>query len=166
MSDGRFVKGFTPWNKGKKSNIVPWNKGLSMPARHTTPHSEETKLKCSLAQKKRWAEGAYKNRVLDYENIAIKSRDTQLENSPRGKDHHFWKGGHSGRNTNSSKYRTWRIKVFERDNYTCQYCSARGCFLHAHHIKFWHTHKSLRFTVSNGLTLCKSCHYKLHSKRD
>ena len=46
-------KGHIPWNKGTKGLMVtPWNKGMTgLPARHTTPHTEETKLKISLAKK-------------------------------------------------------------------------------------------------------------------
>jgi hypothetical protein len=44
---------------------------------HHIPHSAEAKLRCSEAQKARWASGAYKNRILDYDSIAVKSRDTQ-----------------------------------------------------------------------------------------
>ena len=45
-------KGLIPWNKGTKGLVVAWNKGMvGLPARHTTPHTEETKLKISLAKK-------------------------------------------------------------------------------------------------------------------
>ena len=44
---------------------------------HFISHTEETKLKCSLAQKKRWQEGKYINRILDYNLIAEKSRSKQ-----------------------------------------------------------------------------------------
>lgn len=55
--------------------------------------------------------------------------------------------------------KTWRKKVFERDNYTCQECGAVG-YLHAHHIKRWAEYPDLRFDVDNGQTLCKTCHSK------
>jgi very-short-patch-repair endonuclease len=62
-SKGRFVKGMTPWNKGKKTGHIPWNKGkvgiyspeyikkLSDSHKgkisHNMPHYEETKRKLS-----------------------------------------------------------------------------------------------------------------------
>ncbi|MEY3429422.1 MAG: hypothetical protein RI930_249 [Pseudomonadota bacterium] len=60
----------------------------------------------------------------------------------------------------------WRYLVFKRDGFVCQ---AKNCFekkgLHAHHIKEFAKYPELRLEVSNGLTLCKSCHNKIHSKR-
>ncbi len=48
---------------------------------------------------------------------------------------------------------------------TCQDCGdSRGGNLVAHHIKAFASYPDLRFEVSNGLTLCKSCHAKRHEK--
>ena len=147
-----------------KGNI-PWNKGISTPPRHVMPHNEEAKLKCSISQKKRWKMGVYKNRILNYIEIGNKSRDTQLKNTLRGDKHPRWAGGYPKRQTNDSRYRKWRENVFKRDNYTCQYCLERGGFINAHHIKLWHKYPKLRYKISNGLTLCKKCHCKVHNKR-
>lgn len=65
---------------------------------------------------------------------------------------------------NSSRYRNWRKKVFERDNFTCQHCGQRGGELNAHHVKPFAKYKKLRFEVDNGLTLCVSCHRNVHKK--
>jgi hypothetical protein len=54
----------------------------------------------------------------------------------------------------------WRDKVFIRDNYTCQTCGIRGGRLEAHHIKRWADYPKLRYVVSNGITLCRTCHLK------
>ena len=59
------------------------------------------------------------------------------------------------------KYKEWREKVFNRDNYTCQDCKKRGSIeLNAHHIKPWSIFKELRFDIRNGITLCVRCHQK------
>jgi 5-methylcytosine-specific restriction endonuclease McrA len=52
----------------------------------------------------------------------------------------------------------WRKKVFERDNWTCQFCGVRGGRLEADHIKPWAYFEELRFSVTNGRTLCRPCH--------
>lgn len=72
-----------------------------------------------------------------------------------------WKGGISRENRRlraSKKFRDWRLSVFERDDYTCQQCGERGGYLEPHHIEPFAYYPSLRFNLSNGLTLCKSCH--------
>jgi len=48
----RGMSGKVPWNKGKKLHYKVWNKGLTgLPARHTKPHTEESKRKISKAKK-------------------------------------------------------------------------------------------------------------------
>lgn len=69
-----------------------------------------------------------------------------------------------GRDRSSNDYKLWRLAVYERDNYTCQECGERGGKLNAHHIKSWRKHADLRFTISNGITLCEKCHKKKHKK--
>lgn len=62
-----------------------------------------------------------------------------------------------------TKVKTWRARVLRRDEYTCQCCGDRHRgHLEAHHLAGWDRHDELRFTVSNGVTLCKACHIKFH----
>lgn len=85
-----------------------------------------------------------------------------------GKNHPQWKGGKSRgykSEYSTTKYKNWRISVFERDNYTCQKCKLRSkkdkpVYLEAHHIKQFAFYPELRFDVNNGQTLCRECHRK------
>lgn len=61
-------------------------------------------------------------------------------------------------------YLEWRTAVLERDNYTCQKCGTKEK-VQAHHIKSYNDYPDLRFVVSNGQTLCLSCHRKTFSKK-
>ncbi len=59
--------------------------------------------------------------------------------------------------------------VYARDAYHCVRCSAPNTgprTLHAHHIKSWAENPKLRFDLSNAVTLCRSCHNWIHSKRN
>lgn len=69
--------------------------------------------------------------------------------------------GGRGRDRNMPELIAWRKSVFERDHYICQECGATSD-LNAHHIKLWSKVPSLRFDVSNGVTLCVKCHQKKH----
>lgn len=88
----------------------------------------------------------------------------------RGKNHPLWRHDLTKEEREENKNRRycpknhkWRIKVFNRDNYTCQICSdTRKKNLVVHHIYAYNKYKKLRYTTSNGVVLCKSCHIKFH----
>jgi len=93
-------------------------------------------------------------------------KSTNAYSYPKGNKHPNWKGGitsYAMELRNSEKDKIWRSKVFERDNWTCQTCGKRGCYLEAHHIipfcKLIKTeNEKLIFDIDNGVTLCKDCH--------
>ncbi len=63
----------------------------------------------------------------------------------------------------STKYVEWRLAVYQRDSFKCVGCGdAQGGNLQAHHILHFASHLEARFDVSNGTTLCKKCHGKIH----
>ena len=59
----------------------------------------------------------------------------------------------------SAFQRTIQRGVFERDDYTCQMCGARGVDLQVDHIQSWSEYVELRFNMDNCRTLCAKCHY-------
>ncbi len=60
--------------------------------------------------------------------------------------------------TQSFIYKSWRKKVFERDEYSCQKCGQIAGYLTAHHKKSWAKYPKLRYKLTNGITLCEDCH--------
>lgn len=68
---------------------------------------------------------------------------------------------------NSSRYWSWRRRVFKRDSHTCQKCGRSGesLTLEAHHIIPWFDYPEGRFKLSNGETLCSDCHTLEHPWR-
>jgi UDP-glucose 4-epimerase len=78
-----------------------------------------------------------------------------------GKNNPSWKGGitpYRKKIRQSARYKEWRTRIFERDNYTCQKCKKRGKYLNAHHIKPFSKFPKLRFDIKNGISFCKECH--------
>lgn len=145
INKGWFKKGHIPLAPFKKGQTGYWKGKINVFVKgHTTwvgkKHSEETKLKMSLASKG-------------------KSKPWLL-----GEKNHKWQGGITPINKairESLEYEEWRKKVFERDLYTCQDCGQVGGYLEADHIKPFSLFPELRFELSNGRTLCKPCHKKL-----
>ncbi len=67
------------------------------------------------------------------------------------------------RRNRGGQHHKWVNAVLSRDKATCQHCGVKNVDLHAHHIKSYKNHPELRFDVANGLTLCFSCHWAVHT---
>lgn len=67
------------------------------------------------------------------------------------------------RDFDDPEYKAWRKKVYARDRFKCRMPSCVGGDrrLNAHHIKKWASNPGLRFVVSNGITLCRTCHERI-----
>jgi len=63
-------------------------------------------------------------------------------------------------NRNTTEYKDWRASVIKRDDYECQECGSERS-LHAHHIEPIEDGGAIT-DVSNGITLCASCHSDKH----
>lgn len=59
-------------------------------------------------------------------------------------------------------YICWAREVKIRDHYTCVVCGIKGVALHSHHLNAWASYPDQRYDVSNGVTLCTSCHENFH----
>lgn len=127
------ARGITPWNKGRKGDPA-WNKG---------------KLGSTNTGRTHWKKG----------RVPWNKGKVML----RGPDHWNWRGGENNKLAalrKTPEYREWRTTVFKRDNYTCCFCGCRGGKIHADHINSFRNYPELRLEVSNGRTLCVSCHRK------
>ncbi len=75
-------------------------------------------------------------------------------------------------------YEKWRYKILRRDDFTCQKCGSDK-YLHIHHIKELsklvreykikfgklNVYDEIFYQTNNGKTLCRKCHYKLHTEQ-
>lgn len=134
------------------------NKNCGFQKGHKSFLTEEAKKKIGVALTGRttWAKGKHWKIPQDFER---KSRATTGNKNPA------WKGGvtpEHQRIRNSREHSDWSKNVIRRDNFTCSMCNIRGGSLIAHHIKSFSDYPDLRFIMDNGVTLCKSCHRKLH----
>lgn len=96
-----------------------------------------------------------------------KISDTVKRVGLKGPKHPAWIDGRTGENRvirESMEYSLWRREVYKKNNCICQICKIKckvGNIV-AHHIKSFSKYPELRFDVKNGITLCISCHRKLH----
>lgn len=129
-------------------------------------HTEETKKKMSLAKMGNTHASGNKNMLGRTHSEETRKKLSVAHSGKerlyrRGNKCNFWRGGITPINLiirTSLKYKNWRTKVFERDNYTCQRCKQKGGRLHAHHIQSFSEYPTLRFDINNGITLCMGCH--------
>lgn len=90
----------------------------------------------------------------------------KIGDAQRGEKANNWQGGiypEQDAIRRRAEYKAWRTAVYERDDYTCVLCGQKGGELNADHIKSFAKHPELRLDISNGRTLCVSCHKKTPS---
>lgn len=143
-------------------------------------HSEETKVKLSQSATRRFSDSTERARQSILKSNYIKEHGHNKgmlgkKHTPEtlrkfsemrkgkltGSDNPAWNGGTTTKlqKLRSSKaYKRWRKAIFERDDYTCQFCSIRGGVLNADHIKPIKLNPELALDLSNGRTLCIDCH--------
>jgi len=80
----------------------------------------------------------------------------------KGEENPNWKGEEARRRNRRGPIRNFISGVLKRDNATCQSCGTKEGVLNVHHEKSWSEYPELRFEISNGITLCTPCHFKIH----
>lgn len=181
---GLFIKGIIPWNKDKtdvyseetkqqiseslKGNI-PWNKnktGIFIGDKNPfygKKHTEESINKMSESHK-----GCVSPMKDKHHSEATKLKWSKIRTGKqKGASNPAWKGGVTPLNKlirRTKEYLKWAINIYKRDKYICQECGIKcnaGNII-AHHIYNFADFPELRFSINNGITLCRSCHIKYH----
>lgn len=153
------------------------------PDRNGIPHTEETKAKMRKA-----AVGRVNSDVAKAKMSATRLGNPKYSGSNHplygksrpditGEKHFNWNNGISAlyrKIRRMTKYAEWRTYCFQRDNFTCVFCSRKATYLHVDHIRpFAAIVKDHNLTstveaqtceelwnVNNGRTLCVPCHRK------
>lgn len=147
MSESR--KGKVPTEEHKK-NLSIANSGIYNPF-YGKKHNEESRIKISRSMKGKTGR--------------VHSEETKKKQSlaQQGSGGSNWQGGKTLIHytiRQSLEYRSWRLAVFRRDNFTCVWCGKRDKTVQVDHIKPFSLYPELRFNIENGRTLCFTCHQK------
>lgn len=154
--------------KGEKNPMYgKTGKDSPMFGRHHTEESKE-KIRESHIGTVTSEETKEKLRISSTGKLHTKETKERISKSRLGKNNPNWNPNLSNKDRqhtrNYPEYYKWRTSIFERDNYTCQICNKVGTILNAHHFESYANNLELRVIVSNGVTLCKSCHDNFHKK--
>jgi len=133
--------------RSKGNSIYNLEKNIKPPSRKGKKLTDEQKLNLSIIKKK--TENPMKRDSV-VQKMLLKKKEFYDVIGRKTKENH--------RIRMSKKYKLWRKSVFERDNYTCQFCNKKGGKLNADHIKQFAFYPELRFDIGNGRTLCVPCH--------
>lgn len=154
-------------HKANQTSFKKGQPGFWTGKKRGSPSAETLRKRSeSMKGKNTWAKGRKHTLV---QRLAKSKRQM-------GKNASNWQGGKTAelkKVRNSFEYKLWRTAVFERDDYTCRFCSKRGGNMQADHIKPFAYYPELRFAIDNGRTLCVECHrttdtysYKANKHKD
>jgi 5-methylcytosine-specific restriction endonuclease McrA len=133
------------------------------------PKASSTKEKLSRAHMGKLVSDETKAKMSIAHMGKIHTEEWRREAAERvtGKKNHNWQGGVTPMRVTMRKgldYALWRIKVYDRDEYTCQKCNEVGGILKAHHMDSFADFPEYRLDVENGVTLCHECHREFHHR--
>ena len=125
-------------------------------------HTPSWRAKIKATHAVKWANSAKRNPVRKGLKWPIERRQEWSERK-KGSGNQNWKDGATKKSKlvrATWQYREWSEAVKSRDG-KCLRCGSTEK-LHAHHIERFIKHPEKRFDLSNGMTLCKTCHHKEH----
>lgn len=90
-------------------------------------------------------------------------------NKLTGPDHPSWDHTITNEERNVSRdrlipgYKGWKKKIYAKNFYKCVICHSKENIC-AHHLESYKSNPNLRLDLNNGITLCRKCHLKFHTK--
>lgn len=130
--------------------------------KHKIRRDIERKKFCNHSCRGKYAGKRLSKEHLDMMKEKCNTPEVNLKKARKGKDNGRYIEDRSLVKSKRPQFenREWKLKVFERDNYTCQICNQRGGKLQADHIKPYSLYPDCRWDLDNGRTLCIECHKK------
>jgi hypothetical protein len=127
---------------------VPWNKNV--------PMKDDIKEKLRIAST---GQAAWNKGIPMSEESKIK-----VACSVRGLNIEEFDGFKDKEDRRKYKEMCLSKSCFEKANFTCKVCGARGVELNAHHMNGWHSHVEDRYSLDNLVCLCYQCHREFHTQ--
>ena len=177
-----FIKGRPQFNTGRtrfKKGHIPWNKGK----KGTFKHTEKFKMQTKIRTKKLWENKDFRRKIcqaLKGKNTWSKgrkvftpwligkkqSKELILKRIRRGKDHYNWQGGKSFELYSAEWTTELKEIIRKKNNYECKLCFVPQLEYDdkfpIHHIDY----NKLNNHCDNLITLCPTCHGKVHYRRE
>lgn len=158
VRDTHFVKGRTPWNKGMRMNES-----------FCKMRSENVKQQVAngtFYYPSKHSEVAEKIRLGKLGNRNPMYGKTGILSPNYGEASGNWLGGKTFENYPREFSKSTKLRILERDNFTCQICklvqNQLKKTLHIHHIDY----NKKNCNDHNLISLCNSCHIKTNFNRD
>ena len=169
-------KGNIPWNKGKTYECPNRKTGKSIMCYTcgTLVYKELNQIKkrnycCKFCldsspyKRKLSSERMKINNPVWMEGIKEKISIAKIKYFKTNRPYNYIDGSSKNRKYTREEWRVVARAAYKRDNYQCQICGKVHCQLNAHHILPWAGYPELIYKLNNIITLCVSCHNKVHS---
>ena len=131
------------------------------PSLKDIPRSKEVRKKISIAHQGKVLSLETKKKIGDFWRGKKKSELEKLKNKISQVKRWDKVGRKEYRRyihlSGTYEYKSWRTRVFVRDDFKCRICDVGG-YLEAHHILKWSEYPELRYNINNGITLCRAHH--------
>lgn len=171
--NGRFIKGSKFWLGKKRPEMIGNTTGFKKGEKPWNWKGGDIQKTCLNCGKKYFVKRCAINRS------KFCSRECRATYNSLGIKNCNWKNGITKNREHlkhSENYKKWRLKVFQRDRFTCKLCGHRSkkskahgdkrSDIEAHHIIPIRENPKLVLKTGNGITLCKTCHLRTYSKEE
>lgn len=159
-----FQKDNIPWNRGKKHSLKTRLKiGEANRKRGSLSLKTRQKISKSLEGKNTWSKGKY---LSEKTKRKISTNNGKYWLGSKPEDNPAWLGGKSFEPYDPRFNKKLKLRIRERDNFTCQECGYTEeqleYILRIHHIDYDKKNNQ----EENLISLCRNCHAQTNFSRE